>query len=763
MGNSKDGNSDLEARARESQRKSERHIGMEFRCDVCGFPHQDSEMKIQHGKRVCASCFEPGGDEIDRAEKRAFSAKYAAQRDASRRLPKYAFTLETAPWITSFLPTPVAILKPDPNPVPKELVGPSVVLIVEGGKLGEVTWTLPTGVVLESNVVSADGTYATLTMHATAEATAGDYAILANGEYYREKIRLMETEMDYNNVYLKLDGTNNGVPLTWVDTVALDAAVAGLVPTARTVSTTAPLTGGGDLSTNRTLGISSFAGTTPGAVPTSLGGTANFLRADGAWAAPVSVTNLAYDSATRVISSDAGADATLPLFTNLIAGLVPLSGGGTANYLRADGTWATPPITPVTDLSYTAATRVLASSTGADATLPLFTATDPGLTPLSGGGTANYLRADGTWAAPPGTAAGTDLSYTAATRLLSSSTGADVTLPLFTSTDAGLVPLSGGGTSAFLRADGTWAAPAGGGDMVLASIQTVTGAKTYNSGKLILAGATSGTSILNAAAIAGSTTLTLPGTTGTLALIDSPTFTGTPAAPTAAVNTNTTQIATTAYVVGQGYAKLAGPTFTGVPAAPTAAADTNTTQIATTAYVIGQGYLKSATASSTYAPLASPALTGNPTAPTPATADNDTSIATTAYVKAQGYGTGDVTLAGAQTFSGQKTSTPAFLANGGIRVSSGGATITKILRGTATLGFGTCTFGTSYNQSFTVTGAAVGDVVLVSPHSYSPAYLINRAWVSSANTVTVGLININSAASEDSSSEVYTVYVFSIA
>lgn len=64
---------------------------------------------------------------------------------------------------------------------------------------------------------------------------------------------------------------------------------------------------------------------------------------------------------------------------------------------------------------------------------------------------------------------------------------------------------------------------------------------------------------------------------------------------------------------GTTYAPLASPTFTGTPAAPTAAVDTNTTQIATTAYVVGQGYLKSATASSTYAPLASPALTGTPT------------------------------------------------------------------------------------------------------------------------------------------------------
>lgn len=63
-------------------------------------------------------------------------------------------------------------------------------------------------------------------------------------------------------------------------------------------------------------------------------------------------------------------------------------------------------------------------------------------------------------------------------------------------------------------------------------------------------------------------------------------------------------------------ARLASPTFTGTPAAPTAAVDTNTTQIATTAYVVGQGYLKSATASSTYAPLASPTFTGTVTAAT---------------------------------------------------------------------------------------------------------------------------------------------------
>lgn len=77
----------------------------------------------------------------------------------------------------------------------------------------------------------------------------------------------------------------------------------------------------------------------------------------------------------------------------------------------------------------------------------------------------------------------------------------------------------------------------------------------------------------------------------------SPTFTGTPAAPTAAAATNTTQIATTAFVtaaiavedaVVALKAPLASPTFTGVPAVPTAAVNTNTTQAASTAFVLAQ-------------------------------------------------------------------------------------------------------------------------------------------------------------------------------
>jgi hypothetical protein len=60
---------------------------------------------------------------------------------------------------------------------------------------------------------------------------------------------------------------------------------------------------------------------------------------------------------------------------------------------------------------------------------------------------------------------------------------------------------------------------------------------------------------------------TLLGLTASLALkapLASPALTGTPTAPTAATPTNTTQIATTAFVKAQGYATLAAPAFTGL-------------------------------------------------------------------------------------------------------------------------------------------------------------------------------------------------------
>jgi hypothetical protein len=116
----------------------------------------------------------------------------------------------------------------------------------------------------------------------------------------------------------------------------------------------------------------------------------------------------------------------------------------------------------------------------------------------------------------------------------------------------------------------------------------------------------------------------------------SPTLTGTPLAPTAAAATNTTQLATTAFVTTADNLKanLASPTFTGVPAAPTASAATNTTQLATTAFAVGEVATLSSTTTTALAlkaALASPTFTGTPAAPTAAAATNTTQLATTAF------------------------------------------------------------------------------------------------------------------------------------
>jgi hypothetical protein len=78
------------------------------------------------------------------------------------------------------------------------------------------------------------------------------------------------------------------------------------------------------------------------------------------------------------------------------------------------------------------------------------------------------------------------------------------------------------------------------------------------------------------------------------------------------------------------YATAANATLTGIPVAPTAATATNTTQVATTAFV--QNVVANINYSS-FAPLASPALSGIPTCPTAASGTNNNQIASTSFVQ----------------------------------------------------------------------------------------------------------------------------------
>jgi hypothetical protein len=163
-------------------------------------------------------------------------------------------------------------------------------------------------------------------------------------------------------------------------------------------------------------------------------------------------------------------------------------------------------------------------------------------------------------------------------------------------------------------------------------------------------------------ASAGSTTvqmfLDMPGSNVSSSGTSAGTGSCTNQAVTAVLSAGPTCTTITSAYVDSSIAPAASPALTGTPTAPTAAANTNTTQVATTAFVLGQASSTSPNmdgtaavgTSNTFAradhvhptdtsraPLASPALTGTPTAPTATAGDNSTKIATTAYVRSEIY------------------------------------------------------------------------------------------------------------------------------
>ena len=131
-------------------------------------------------------------------------------------------------------------------------------------------------------------------------------------------------------------------------------------------------------------------------------------------------TNLSYTASTRVLASSTGSNATLP----------EVSAGGNSGLLtgadktKLDGIASGAEVNVDTNLSYTPSTRVLASSTGSNVTLPeVAAAGDSGL--LTG---SDKTKLDGIAAGAQVNVA-TNLSYTGSTRVLASSTGSNATLP----------------------------------------------------------------------------------------------------------------------------------------------------------------------------------------------------------------------------------------------------------------------------------------------------------------------------------------------
>jgi hypothetical protein len=213
--------------------------------------------------------------------------------------------------------------------------------------------------------------------------------------------------------------------------------------------------------TGVTLPAFSTTSTDPGLTPGSNnGGSTVYLDGTGSWSTPVGTTyaagsgiTLAANTFTHTPHSGDATGATSLTVTGIrgrnILTTIPTAGNvlgwnganwgpvtdqntqysaGTGLSLNA-GTFSNTgdlsSLNELQTLNYTAATRNLSISSTNTITLPFFNLINPGLVPGSGGGFTNFLRADGSWAVPAGTiyTAGTGITIAGTTFSHSAHTG----------------------------------------------------------------------------------------------------------------------------------------------------------------------------------------------------------------------------------------------------------------------------------------------------------------------------------------------------
>ena len=179
-------------------------------------------------------------------------------------------------------------------------------------------------------------------------------------QYYNAVINDLASSM---NLVFTRDGqtqpTNNilwnNKNLTAVNQLGCVSAVVSGAVTAATITTTGNGIVGGSLTVTGAVVGSNLSGTNTGNQTIVLTGDVTG-SGTGSFAATIAVgavtlakqANLAANSlvgnntgvgATPLALTGAQVTAMLGNFTSALAGLVPLSGGGTVNFLRADGTW----------------------------------------------------------------------------------------------------------------------------------------------------------------------------------------------------------------------------------------------------------------------------------------------------------------------------------------------------------------------------------------------------------------------------------------
>lgn len=137
-------------------------------------------------------------------------------------------------------------------------------------------------------------------------------------------IQLAPGENDLGRIVAALREVINRLPAT-------EAGAAAATPTSTQIISGGGLTGGGDLSSDRTLAVGAGTGITVNADDVALTNMAqSTIKGRAVGAGTGAPTDLTATQATAI----------LDVFTSGAKGLVPASGGGTTNFLRADGSFA---------------------------------------------------------------------------------------------------------------------------------------------------------------------------------------------------------------------------------------------------------------------------------------------------------------------------------------------------------------------------------------------------------------------------------------
>lgn len=190
------------------------------------------------------------------------------------------------------------------------------------------------------------------------------------------------------------------------DPITISSSQVSGLGTLATQSGTFSGTSSGTNTGDQTIVLSGdVTGSGTGAITATLSGTAVTA---GAYGSASSVATFTVDGKGRLT---AAGSTSIAIAAGAVSGLATIATSGSgADLTNASVTNAK--LANVSTATFkgraTAGTGSPEDITGTQATalLDTFTSTAKGLAPPSGGGTVNYLRADGTWATPPGTGGG---------------------------------------------------------------------------------------------------------------------------------------------------------------------------------------------------------------------------------------------------------------------------------------------------------------------------------------------------------------------